>query len=40
MMILHSKQVEVKVVSTQKALHFFDAAKLPVTCHTDSEEWV
>jgi len=28
------------VVGTKAGLHFFDASKLPVKCHTDDDEWV
>ena len=28
------------MVGTKAGLHFFDASKLPVKCHTDDDEWV
>ena len=33
-------QVDVQIVTTEKGLHFFDSASLPVKCHTDDKEWV
>ena len=32
-------QIEVKVVTTNRALHFFDKTSLPITVHEDEEEW-
>ena len=33
-------QIEVEVVSTEKAKHFFDSTRLNVKCHFDKDEWV
>ena len=33
-------QLDVQVVATKSALHFFEPSALPVKCHIDEEEWV
>lgn len=33
-------QLDVQLVATKSALHFFDPTSLPVKCHIDEEEWV
>ena len=33
-------QLDVQLVATKSALHFFDPTALPVKCHIDEEEWV
>ena len=33
-------QLDVQVIATKHALHFFDPSLLPVKCHVDQEEWV
>jgi phosphopantothenoylcysteine decarboxylase len=33
-------QLNVQVVTTKAALHFFNAEAIPVKCYKDEEEWV
>lgn len=33
-------QLNVQVVSTQSALHFFDPKEILVKCYTDADEWI
>ena len=33
-------QLDVQVITTKHALHFFDPSLLSVKCHVDEEEWV
>ena len=39
-MFLFQPQLNVQLVATKSALHFFDPTSLPVKCHIDEEEWV